>query len=234
MSELERLQVRKRPLAAQERADMEREARDSERFMLGHWGRALRRWSLFGVVTLLALLALTWAALHTEADPRKFAITGAVGATLFLGVCAWELQEARARVGAVREAWARRVREASEQPVVEITVRPVRVWGSADTGWIFDLADGRALFADWDLPSGAATERIVAAVSSAGGVWFDQDGPELEAQPFPYSWEDVRDDHPLLEMTGPVLFRLDRDASASFRDFFEPEWLVPPAPRNSD
>jgi hypothetical protein len=233
MTDNARLRVTPRPLADRERADLERQAQDSERLLLHHWARALHRWALIGCGALAVLAALWWATVHWDLDRRKSALAVAGGGLAFLAISAFELYEARARVKAMRAGWAGAIEQASAQPVVEIQLRPARAWGSPEDGWMFDISGGRALFADWDLPLGAATEIILAAVSPAGGVWFDQSGEEIRAAPLPYSWEDLRDDHPLLDLTGPVTFRLDSDPGAALRDFFEPEWLVPPARRDS-
>jgi hypothetical protein len=146
----------------------------------------------------------------------------------------WELHEARARVKAVQESHARTIAGASSKPVFEMTIRPARVWGSLEDGWMFDIGGGRGLFADWDLPEGAATETIVASVSPGNGMWFDQSGEEMPAEPLPYLWENLRDDHPLLEYVGAVTFQLDGDPGASLRDFLDHEWVVPPEARNED
>ena len=229
MTDVDRLRVRRRPLAERERADLERQALESERFVVADWTRALRRWTSIGIAVLVIFAALAWAAVSYALDRTQSAAVAAGGAVAFAAFAGWDLRHARTKVRRLRDAWSRTIQTAGEQPVVEIELRPARAWGAGDTGWIFDVGGGRALYADWDLPLGSPTGTIVAAVSPAGGVWFDQSGAEIESEPFPYSWEDVRDDHPMLETQGPATFRLEADAGSSFRDFLEPEWLVPAA-----
>jgi len=234
MSEPDRLRVTQRPLAERERMDLEVQARNAEHFMLGHWTRTLRRWSVIGLAVLAILTAFWWATAQWGLDIRKSATAAIGGGLAFLALSGWELHEARARVTAVRTAHARTMREASSQPVFEIEVRPARVWGSPEDGWMFDIGGGRALFADWDLPEGAATVTIVASVSPAGGMWFDQSGEELPAEPLPYLWENLRDDHPLLDLVGACTFELGEDPGAAFRDFLGHEWIIPPEERNPE
>lgn len=234
MNETARLRVKQRPLAERERTDLEYQARNAERFMLGHWTRALHRWSLIGCAVLAILAVLWWATTQWGLDARMSALAAVGGGLAFVAISSWELYEARARVKAVRETHASIMQSAASKPVYEIEVRPARVWGSPEDGWMFDVGEGRALLADWDLPEGAATETIVASVSPAGGMWFDQSGQELQAEPLPYLWENLRDDHPLLELTGAATFELGEDAGAALRDFVGHEWIIPPEARNSE
>lgn len=234
MSESDRLRVTQRPLAERERADLQRQAQQSERLMLVHWTRALHRWSLIGCAALVLLAALWWATARWGLDARLSAVLAIGGGLAFIAMSSWELYEARSRVAAVQQTYAELIREASAKPVYEIEVRPVRVWGSPEDGWMFDVAGGRALFADWDLPEGAATERIVASVSPPGGMWLDQSGEEMTAEPLPYLWENLRDDHPLLELVGAVTFRLEDDPGAALRDFVDHEWIIPPEARKPE
>ncbi len=202
--------------------------------MAALWARSLRRWILLGAAVVVILGALWWATLQGGLNRSKSAAATLGGCLAFVVLCGWELWEARGRVAAVREAHARTLETALAKPVYEMTVQPARVWGSPEDGWMFDVGGGRALFADWDLPEGAATERIVASVSPAGGMWFDQSGAELSAEPLPYLWENLRDDHPLLELVGAGAFKLDDDPGAALRDFEDYEWIVPPEVRNPD
>jgi hypothetical protein len=229
MTDPDRLRVRQRPLADQERADLERQARESERFLLADWTRAIRRWTLIGTAVAAILGALAWATFARDLVRTKSIVASVAGALVFVASAGWDLRQNRGSLRRLRASWERAIKEAAAKPVVEIEVDPLRAWGGAETGWMFDVGGRRALYADWDLPLGGPTEKIVASVSPAGGVWFDQTGEELDAEPFPYSWEDVRDEHPLLEKTGPATFRLDADPGASFRDFLEPQWLVEPS-----
>jgi hypothetical protein len=227
MTDSGRLRITQRSLTARERTDLERQAADAERLVLVGWSEALRRWSLLGCVALAALGAFWWATLRWNLGPAKAGPFALSAGLIFLVLSGWRLHHARKGLRTIRQTWRETIDQAAVQPVFEIDVHPLRAWGSHEDGWMFDVGGSRALFVDWELPLGSPTARILAAVSPSGYDWLDQSGEELDAAPLPYLWENLRDTHPLLDLSGPVSFRLDSDPGASLRDFAEHEWLLP-------
>lgn len=224
--------VLRRGLSDTERQDLARQAAANEQFMLVHLRRALR-WAVLTGVAVTAIYAVLWLATVTmKLDRTKSIVSSVAAAAVYVAACTWDLRQSWGRVKAVRKQWGDLRNRAEATPVIEAEVRPHRVW-KWEYSWLFDLGDGRALLAEWDLPRKSASERIVARITAEGIQWIDQYGEDLPAASLDFDWDRLPDDHPLAENWGPAVFRLQGDPGDSIRAFADGSFPLHVEPRNS-
>ncbi len=212
-----RLQIHWRPLSEAEGADLERQAAEA---MEREKGR-LRRWGLaMPVVTGLvaAIYAALWmATFQLQLDLTRTIVSTVASFALLAGLVFWE----RRRLAKLRADWAKRIAEAAAYPLLQTDVEAERAW-FGEPGWIFELGDGHALFADWDFPQDQPRARISWRQSQEGFHWLEQSGSSLPVGRFVIDWETLPDSHPLAKQPGPALFRLDSgdpaEALLAFRE----------------
>lgn len=226
------MRIVKRPLSEFEHIDLFRRAEEAEEFMRSHWRGIMRRtaWAAVAVAAIYALL--WWATFHFHTEVEKTVISTAVSAVVLLGVAAFELWEARARVWAVQRNWEQTVREAEDNDVVELQLEPVQAW-AGEGGWLLDLGDGRGLWAEWDLPAGRPTATMAVRVAYSGILWIDQEGEPCPAFPLDLDWRTLPPEHPLTHEWGPAIFRLGLDPVASLVSFKEWSFPLGSEPRHS-
>jgi hypothetical protein len=217
-------ELRKRPLSAAERSDLERRGREAEAHMLQERGRSLRRQALLAIAVCV-ILALLWVVTLGGGVDVKKSVLATIGSLAALILFAsFDLVEAQGRVKAVRNLWRNVLQDCESEPVLEIEVKPIRAW-RLPYAWVLDVGEGWAMLHEPGEASWVPTEHFVLRFAASGIKWGDSFGAPVPATPLDFDWDSLDDNHPLVDLCPPALFRMRADVVSSLLAF-EDGWFV--------